>query len=78
MKDSKLFAYLQLTRPANVVTAIADIWAGFAIAGGWTFMISDWENGAAEFWQKLACLALITVGLYLALRHIWRCRRYAV
>jgi 4-hydroxybenzoate polyprenyltransferase len=64
MKDSKLFAYLQLTRPANVVTAIADIWAGFAVAGGWTYMMSDWELGAATFWQKLAWLSLGTIGLY--------------
>lgn len=64
MKNSAIFAYLQLTRPANVVTAVADIWAGFAIAGGWTYMISDWELGAGVFWQKLAWLSLSTVGLY--------------
>ena len=64
MKNSSFFAYLQLTRPANVVTAVADIWAGFAIAGGWTYMISDWELGAAVFWQKLAWLSLSTIGLY--------------
>lgn len=64
MKDSKFFAFLQLTRPANVVTAIADIWAGFAIAGGWWFMVSDWQLGPGVFWQKLAWLSLSTIGLY--------------
>ncbi|MDG1276175.1 MAG: UbiA-like protein EboC [Algoriphagus sp.] len=64
MKDSKLFAFLQLTRPANVVTAIADVWAGFAVAGGWWFMVSDWTLGPGVFWQKLAWLSLSTIGLY--------------
>lgn len=64
MKNSSFFAYLQLTRPANVVTAIADIWAGFAIAGGWTFMISDLELGSQAFWQNLLWLSLSTIGLY--------------
>jgi 4-hydroxybenzoate polyprenyltransferase len=64
MKNSPFFAYLQLTRPANVVTAIADIWAGFAIAGGWTYMVSNWELGEGTFWQNLAWLSLSTIGLY--------------
>jgi len=64
MKDSKFFAYLQLTRPANVVTAIADIWAGFAISGGWAYLWSDLEFGPGVFWQKLAWLSLSTIGLY--------------
>ena len=64
MKRGALFAYLQLTRPANVITAIADIWAGFAIAGGWAYMISDWNLGAGDFWQNLLWLSLSTVGLY--------------
>lgn len=64
MKQGALFAYLQLTRPANVVTAIADIWAGFAIAGGWAYLISDWRLGAGDFWQNLIWLSLSTMGLY--------------
>jgi hypothetical protein len=38
MAKHGIFPYLQLTRPANVITAIADIWAGFAIAGAWDYM----------------------------------------
>ncbi|WP_297335883.1 UbiA-like protein EboC [Algoriphagus sp.] len=64
MKRGALFAYLQLTRPANVITAIADIWAGFAIAGGWVYLISDWRLGAGDFWQNLLWLSLSTIGLY--------------
>jgi 4-hydroxybenzoate polyprenyltransferase len=64
MKNSPVFAYLQLTRPANVITAIADIWAGFAIASGWTYMVSDWELGEGTFWQNLVWLSLSTIGLY--------------
>lgn len=64
MRKSSLFAYLQLTRPANVITAIADIWAGFAIAGGWAFLISDWELGTQRFWLNLLWLSLSTIGLY--------------
>lgn len=64
MAKGGIFPYLQLTRPANVVTAIADIWAGFAIAGGWSYMISNWEKGSADFWQNLLWLSLSTIGLY--------------
>jgi hypothetical protein len=64
MKKNLLFPYLQLTRPANVVTAIADIWAGFAVAGGWAYMASDWELGERTFWWNLFWLSLSTIGLY--------------
>ncbi|MFC3416192.1 UbiA-like protein EboC [Algoriphagus hitonicola] len=64
MKQRAFFAYLQLTRPANVVTAIADIWAGFAIAGGWAFLVSDWSLAEGDFWQNLLWLSLSTIGLY--------------
>ncbi len=62
---SRLKAYLQLTRPANVITAIADIWAGFAVAGGASlFFSSDTalhlsRHGISFFWLTLA-----TIGLY--------------
>lgn len=49
---STLKSYLQLTRPANIVTAIADILAGMAIAH------YPFEAGSA-YW-----LVLSTVGLY--------------
>lgn len=61
---SKLFSYLQLTRPANVVTAIADIWAGFAIAGAWDGMATNWIYGDQTFWWNLLWLSLSTIGLY--------------
>ncbi|PZX58145.1 UbiA-like protein EboC [Algoriphagus chordae] len=64
MGSSRIFPYLQLTRPANVVTAIADIWSGFAIAGAWAIIISDWGSGANEFLIKLTWLSLSTIGLY--------------
>ncbi|WP_026950808.1 UbiA-like protein EboC [Algoriphagus mannitolivorans] len=64
MKKTSLFAYLQLTRPANVITAIADIWAGFAIAGAWSFMQADLQLGTQSFWQNLLWLSLSTIGLY--------------
>lgn len=64
MSNSRLFAYLQLTRPANVVTAIADIWAGFAIAGAWTYISIDWGSSSNDFLVDLAWLSLSTIGLY--------------
>jgi 4-hydroxybenzoate polyprenyltransferase len=59
-----IFPYLQLTRPANVITAIADIWAGFAIAGAWDYMATNWIYGDQQFWQNLLWLSLSTIGLY--------------
>lgn len=64
MGSSRLFAYLQLTRPANVVTAIADIWAGFAIAGAWTLLVADWGSDTNELLINLGWLSLSTIGLY--------------
>jgi 4-hydroxybenzoate polyprenyltransferase len=64
MANSKIFAYLQLTRPANVVTAVADIWAGFAIAGAWDAMATNWIYGDQDFWLNLLWLSLSTIGLY--------------
>ncbi|MFN3489199.1 MAG: UbiA-like protein EboC [Emticicia sp.] len=52
-----LKAYLQLTRPANIVTAIADILAGVAIA---TFSFSIVEITPT----KVIFLCLSTIGLY--------------
>ncbi|TFV93666.1 polyprenyltransferase [Algoriphagus kandeliae] len=59
----KLFAYLQITRPANVVTAVADVWAGFAIAGGWSYLIATWKDDSG-FWLNLLWLSISTIGLY--------------
>ena len=62
MRQSKLFAHLQLTRPANVVTAIADILAGFAIAGMGIYLTSFSNQDA--YLIDLAWLVLATIGLY--------------
>ncbi|MFD1144229.1 UbiA-like protein EboC [Larkinella insperata] len=51
-----LLALLRLTRPANLITAIADVMAGMAIAG--YFLILD-ADPAPVVW-----LCLSTVGLY--------------
>lgn len=47
---------LRLMRPANIVTAVADILAGIAISGYFA------GNGAQ--WQNVVLLCLATVGLY--------------
>ena len=52
-----LKAYLQLTRPANIITAIADIFAGVAIA---TFSFSMEDINPS----KVVFLCLSTIGLY--------------
>ena len=55
----KLIAHLKLMRPANVVTAVADILAGFAASG----LALQWiESG--DFKLELFWLVLTTIGLY--------------
>ncbi|MCH6198660.1 UbiA-like protein EboC [Aquiflexum sp. LQ15W] len=62
---SKIKAYLQLTRPANIVTAIADIWAGFAIAGGALVIFADQTKLIdSPVFHNLLWLTLSTIGLY--------------
>jgi len=57
----KLRAYLELMRPANIVTAFADILAGFAVAGG----VISFSGQAALFSPEgLWWLLLSTFGLY--------------
>lgn len=57
----KVLAFLKLARPANVVTAVADIWAGFAIVGGVSLLFGDKPE---EYWEALIWLSLSTIGLY--------------
>ena len=52
-KGERLWAYLQLMRPANIITAWADILAGFAVSGAVAIANPD-----------LAWLLLATTGLY--------------
>jgi 4-hydroxybenzoate polyprenyltransferase len=62
---SKIKAYLQLARPANIVTAIADIWAGFAVTGGALVLITDQRTLlSSPVFQDLLWLTLSTIGLY--------------
>jgi 4-hydroxybenzoate polyprenyltransferase len=54
----KLIGFLRLMRPANIVTSIADILAGVAIAG---YVVND---GNAYQWQSIGLLIFSTIGLY--------------
>jgi 4-hydroxybenzoate polyprenyltransferase len=58
IKFSCIWAYLQLMRPANILTAWADILLGFAAAGGITTEIDRLD------WIALGWLILSTTGLY--------------
>ncbi|GHA79368.1 UbiA-like protein EboC [Pontibacter akesuensis] len=61
---STVGAYVRLMRPANIVTAIADIMLGFAASGA-LLSRSLWENGfEAAHLQPLGWLVLATIGLY--------------
>lgn len=56
-----MWAYLQLLRPANIVTALADVLAGAAVAGA-ALSLSGWS---APFpLSSLGALLLSTTGLY--------------
>lgn len=60
-----VFAHLVLMRPANIITAIADIMLGFAASGSVIMVLQDGQVSAGEpqlrflFW-----LILATIGLY--------------
>ncbi len=54
----KIFGYLRLARPANIVTAIADVLAGIAISGLFLSLL-DREN-----YIDITLLCLSTIGLY--------------
>lgn len=56
-----LIAHIRLTRPANIITAIADILAGAAISGGVYFLNQETPS---EKWVDLLWLVLATIGLY--------------
>src|SRR5690554_5046489 len=62
---TKLMAYLRLTRPANVVTAVADILAGIAVSGAALMLfdpVSASDTGAGFSSSLWLCLS--TIGLY--------------
>ena len=66
MKSTRLFACLQLMRPANIVTAMADILAGVAVAAGFLLsaMRGDGFPISEDFVLILPLLLLATIGLY--------------
>ncbi|PSL04887.1 UbiA-like protein EboC [Cecembia rubra] len=57
-------AYLQLTRPANIITAISDIWAGFAVSGAAAMLLIPNTGNGDSFVFPLIYLSLATIGLY--------------
>jgi 4-hydroxybenzoate polyprenyltransferase len=57
LKSQTFWAYLQLMRPANIVTAWADILAGYAASG---FLLSEYGLQATQ----IVWLLLSTTGLY--------------
>lgn len=59
---SKLIGYLRLMRPANIITAIADILAGVAISG--YFINVSFATLTLDFTLPVVCLCLATIGLY--------------
>lgn len=62
---NKLIAYIRLTRPANIITAIADILAGFAVSGAAITLFT--QNPGLESTtpvSSLLWLCLATIGLY--------------
>lgn len=58
-------AYIRLMRPANIVTAIADILMGFAASGA-LLSLPFWGSSSSSFenLQPLLWLVLSTIGLY--------------
>jgi 4-hydroxybenzoate polyprenyltransferase len=61
---SKLVAYLRLMRPANIITAIADILMGFAASGALLSFTLQTNSFLPAYAQPLAWLVLATIGLY--------------
>lgn len=65
MRSQPILAYLQLMRPANIVTAWADILVGYAAAGGIHVMTDIWAGHLGmEVLASLGWLLLSTSGLY--------------
>lgn len=59
-----IIAHLRLMRPANIVTAIADILAGFAVSGAALQLFSPESGESSHLWISLLWLILATIGLY--------------
>jgi len=63
LNSHRLWAYLQLMRPANIVTSWADVLAGFAASGSIMFLNTEGQSVLANL-VPLACLLVATTGLY--------------
>ena len=65
IRSQSIWGYLQLMRPANIVTAWADILVGYAAAGGVGIITDVWAgNLATNELTPLIWLLLATSGLY--------------
>lgn len=64
MPESSVAAHIQLLRPANIITAVADIWAGFAVAGGSLAVFYINNSESPDMLAPLLWLTLSTIGLY--------------
>ncbi|KEO71875.1 UbiA-like protein EboC [Anditalea andensis] len=60
----KIIAHIRLMRPANIITAIADILAGFAVSGAAVMLFSTDYPGSSALLYSLLWLVLATIGLY--------------
>ncbi|MDT0684969.1 UbiA-like protein EboC [Autumnicola psychrophila] len=59
-----IIAHLQLMRPANIITAVADILAGFAVSGAALQLFSAEVGTDPTLINTLLWLILATIGLY--------------
>jgi 4-hydroxybenzoate polyprenyltransferase len=59
-----IVAHLRLMRPANIITAIADILAGFAVSGAALQLFSTGIPANTSLLNSLLWLILSTIGLY--------------
>ena len=59
-----MLAYLRLMRPANIITAVADILLGYAVAGRVVSGLGQASLISIEHLPDLGWLVLSTIGLY--------------
>ena len=64
VRSQPIWAYLQLMRPANILTAWADILLGYAAAGSITFLADAGHQLSVNGLAPLGWLILSTSGLY--------------
>lgn len=64
LSSHRLWAYLQLMRPANIVTSWADVLAGFAASGSVVFLNTGMGQATLATLVPVAWLLIATTGLY--------------